>query len=81
MWPFRTKYKDDEIVSCAHSALEYETMLNATNLAVDSEKGIVTLSGKVRSVVDKNRATDAVHQGLVGANLKFDRIVDEIVIN
>lgn len=81
MWPFSKKFDDEQIAACAMSALEYETPLNAGNLDVDSEKGVVTLRGQVRSVVDKNRATDAVHQSLTGARLKFDHIVDEIVVN
>lgn len=81
MWPFKKKYDDNQIMACARSALEYEALLNATNLAIDSDKGVVKLTGKVGSLVDKNRATDAVHQGLTGARINFDRIVDDIVVN
>lgn len=80
MWPFTKKYDDSQIMACARSALEYETLLNATNLAVDSDRGVVKLTGKVNSMVDKSRATDAVHEGLTGARIDFDRIVDDIVV-
>ena len=80
--PFmKQKFDDDQIMMCAQSALEVETMLNATSLNVESEKGIVRLVGKVRSKIDKSRAATVVQHGLIGAQLKYDRIVDDIVVS
>ncbi|MEZ4709423.1 MAG: BON domain-containing protein [Caldilineaceae bacterium] len=80
-WPFSKKYDDSQIIACAESALEIESMIRSTDLAVTSENGVVMLSGKVRSRIDKSRATDVVLNSLTGASLKFERIVDNIVVN
>ncbi|MEZ4661298.1 MAG: BON domain-containing protein [Caldilineaceae bacterium] len=80
-WPFSKKYDDSQIIACAESALEIESMLQAKDLSVTSEKGVVMLNGKVRSRIDKSRATDVVLNSLTGASLKFERIVDNIVVN
>ncbi|MCB0084062.1 MAG: BON domain-containing protein [Caldilineaceae bacterium] len=80
-WPFSKKYDDSQIIACAESALEIESMIQSRDLAVTSEKGVVMLSGKVRSRIDKSRATDVVLNSLTGASLKFERIVDNIVVN
>ena len=79
--PFmKQKFDDDQIVLCAQSALEVETTLNASDVNIESDKGVVTLIGKVRSRIDKNRAAIAVQQSLIGAQLKYDRIIDDIVV-
>lgn len=80
-WPFTKKFDDSQIVACAESALEIESMIQSQNLAVTSENGVITLSGKVPSRIDKSRATDVVLNSLTGASLKFERIVDNIVVN
>lgn len=77
---FGKKYKDDEIVLCAENALELESMINATNLAVVSDKGIVKLEGKINTERDKSRAMDAVMYSLQGARLDFARIEDHVTI-
>lgn len=77
---FGKKYKDDEIVLCAENALELESMINASNLAVISDKGIVKLEGKATSERDKTRALDAVMTSLQGARLDFARIEDHVTV-
>lgn len=77
---FAKKYKDDEIVLCAENALELESMINASHLAVVSDKGIVKLEGKMKSDRDKSRAMDAVMNSLQGARLDFERIEDHVTV-
>ena len=79
-WIFGKKYKDDEITQCAESALELESMVDSANLAVFSQKGVVTLEGKARTERDKSRAMDAVLNSLQGSRLKFERVEDHISI-
>ncbi len=75
---FGKKYKDDEIMLCAENALELESMVDSSNLAVSSQKGIVTLQGRARTERDKSRAMDAVLNSLQGSRLKFERVEDQI---
>ena len=79
-WPFSKKFNDSEIIACAENALEIESMIQSKDLAVTSDHGVIMLSGKVRSRIDKSRATDVVLNSLTGASLKFERIVDNIVV-
>lgn len=77
---FGKKFKDDEITLCAENALELESMINASDLVVHSEKGIVTVEGNANSAREKSRALDAIINSLQGSRLNFERIEDHITV-
>jgi osmotically-inducible protein OsmY len=77
---FGAKYDDAQLDLRAVNALEEDPLVKTRSVAVTSKNGIVTLRGTVHSSLEKSRVRDVVQQGLENALLKYERIVDNIVI-
>lgn len=77
---FGPKYDDERLCLQGEHALAEDPILNAAHLDVSSEKGVVTLRGRAPTQVAKTRAEEAVRHAYDLAGLKYDRIVDEIVV-
>lgn len=77
---FGPKYDDQRLCQEGERALIEDPILNAAQLDVTSEDGVVTLRGRVPTQIAKSRAAEAVRNAYRLAGLKYDRIEDEIVV-
>ena len=75
---FGTKYKDEKLVVSAEHALIDEPTIDASFLTISSEKGVVTIGGKLKTALAKRHAVEAVERSFKRSNLKYDKIVDSI---
>ncbi len=78
---FGKKFKDEELIAAAENALSDEPTLNVSNLTVTSEKGIVTLGGQLSSTMAKRRAIEAVERAFQRKGLKYDKLIDDIMLS
>ncbi len=77
---FGTQYDDEKLAMEAERALVEDPILNAIELAVSSQDGVVTLSGTAMSETNRNRAVETVRQALNSAGLEYDKIADELSV-
>ena len=79
--PFLTKrFNDNELDQCVMTSLETDGLVDVTQLAVTSNNGIVTIQGRTRNVFEKKRVGNVAQQGLEASGLRFQQLVDQVVI-
>jgi osmotically-inducible protein OsmY len=77
---FRAKYDDEKLAAHAEKALSEEPTVDLTHIIIDSNKGVVTLSGRLNSAFARRNALAAVEKMFALRSLKYARIVDEIEV-
>ncbi len=78
---FGGKYNDEKLVSTVEQAIAVDPLLqDTTAITVASKKGVIELTGKVRSAREKDRTESVIRTTLSTANLKFDKIVNGILV-
>ena len=76
---FGGKYADDELMATAHQAITGDTHIHDPSpLLGSSKKGVVTLGGIVPKEQEKIRIEEVVRDALTKANLKHERLVNEL---
>ncbi|MCB0110586.1 MAG: hypothetical protein KDE53_31915 [Caldilineaceae bacterium] len=79
--PFLTKrFNDNALDQCVMVSLESDGLIDVTRLAIKSDNGVITIAGRTRNVFEKKRVGNVAQQGLDAAGLRFQQIVDRIVI-
>ncbi len=79
--PFFTRRFDDrELDQCVLTSLENDGLVDVSRLAVTSSNGIVTIQGQTRNIFEKKRAGNLAQQGLEASGLRFQQVVDNIVV-
>jgi hypothetical protein len=77
---FRAKYDDEKLAAHAEKALVEEPTVDVTHIIIDSNKGVVTVSGRLNSEFVRRNALAAIEKMFALRNLKYVRIVDEIQV-
>ncbi len=77
---FGTKYDDGELCDRAEQALVQDPVINSQGLEATSEDGVVRLTGRVTSDLEKQRAVRAVQDAFETAGLEYERIDDQIQV-
>lgn len=78
---FGASYADDQLVASATRAINSDTHTHdSSTLLVSSKKGVVTLGGIVSKEQDKERIEELVRKALTSANLKHDRLINELKV-
>jgi hypothetical protein len=73
------KFDDAKLVTTATKALAADPMISdPSTLVVTSEKGVITLTGPVHRVTDRDRIEGVVRSALNSTGLKFDRLINEL---
>ena len=79
--PFFTKrFQDEELDQCVLTSLESDGLVDVTRLDVRSNNGIVTIQGRTRNIFEKKRVGNIAHQGLEASGLRFQELVEDIVV-
>ncbi len=78
---FGGKYDDQQLIAAVEQAIENDPLLqDTTAITVASKKGVIELTGKVRSDREKERTESVIRTKLSTANLKFDQLVNKITL-
>jgi osmotically-inducible protein OsmY len=78
---FGAKYADDQLVASATKAINSDTHVHdPSTLLVSSKKGVVTLAGIVPKEQEKERIEGVVREAITNANLKHERLINELKI-
>jgi len=78
---FGGKYDDEKLVSTVEQAIAVDPLLqDTTAIIVTSKKGVIELTGKVHSAREKDRTESVIHTTLNTANLKFDQLVNHLIV-
>jgi len=78
---FGAKYADDQLVAAATRAINSDTHIHdPSTLLVSSKKGVVTLGGIVSKEQEKERIEAVVREAFTNANLKHERLINELKI-
>lgn len=82
MWiPFLPKrFHDNQLDQCVLTSLESDGLIDVSRLAVSSANGVVTIQGRTRNVFEKKRVGNIALHVLESSGLRFQQIVDQIVI-
>ena len=75
----KNKYKDEQIVSQAMTAITADPLISDPSaLVVTSKKGVITLSGIVYRVQEKDRIEGVVRNALTTVGLKHESFINEL---
>ena len=78
---FGSKYNDEQLVSAVEQAIADDPLLqDTTAIMVASKKGIIELTGKMRSDREKERTESVIRTKLNTTNLEFDQLVNHITV-
>lgn len=77
---FSKRFDDNELDECVITTLESDGLVDVTRLTVSSNNGIVTLQGQTRNIFEKKRAGNIAQQGLTASGLRFQQVIDNIVV-
>lgn len=79
--PFLTKrFNDSALDQCVINSLESDGLIDVTRIAVNSNNGVVTIEGRTRNVFEKKRVGNVAQLGLTSSGLRFQEIVDRVII-
>jgi osmotically-inducible protein OsmY len=75
----KNKYKDEQIVSQAMTAITADPLISDPSaLVVTSKKGVITLSGIVHRAQEKDRIEGVVRNALNTVGLKHESLINEL---
>jgi osmotically-inducible protein OsmY len=75
----RNRYKDEQIVSQAMTAITADPLISDPSaLVVTSKKGVITLSGIVHRAQEKDRIEGVVRNALTTVGLKHESFINEL---
>jgi osmotically-inducible protein OsmY len=78
---FGPKYNDDQLVFQAQTAVAEDPLIQAASeVAINSARGVITLTGKVHRSTERDRIEGVVRSALSATGTKFERIVNEIQV-
>lgn len=75
----RNRYKNEQIVSQAMTAITADPLISDPSaLVVTSKKGVITLSGIVHRAQEKDRIEGVVRNALTTVGLKHESFINEL---
>ncbi len=77
---FGRNYDDEQLCSRAEHAQAEDPLVSAARMGVVSDNGIVVLTGTVGTHREKDHAAEVVRHALEFAQLKYDRIENDIIV-
>ncbi|MCB0130594.1 MAG: hypothetical protein KDD78_07090 [Caldilineaceae bacterium] len=73
---FKPKFKDGELLLVAQEALDHESSVDARQLKLSCQDGVITLHGRLPSKVARQHAVTAITTAYERKHLRFDHIDD-----
>lgn len=78
---FGPQYNDEALISRAKSALENDPLISdPAAVVVTSEKGVVTLSGRVSRAQEVDRIEGVVRDAFTKAGVKHERLINDLKV-
>lgn len=78
---FGTKYNDEQLTAQASNAISEDPLLHAASeIIVESERGVITLNGTVARTSEKERVENVVRNALSATGIKYDQIINAVRI-
>lgn len=74
------RFDDEQIDRCVLTTLANDGLFDLSQLAVSTDHGVITIKGRTRNSFEKQRIGSITHAGLTAAGLRYQAIVDELVI-
>ena len=74
------KYDDKMLVLQAERILAGDPSIDHSSISVNSQKGIVTVSGNVRNEFEHNHVLEAIRRGYGKFNLRYEQIADRLAV-
>jgi osmotically-inducible protein OsmY len=73
------KYDDAKLVTQATKALAADPMItDPSTIVVTSQKGVITLTGPVQRIQERDRIEGVVRSALTAVGLKHERLINEL---
>jgi len=78
---FGAKFNDEQLAAQARNAVMADPLVSgASEVAIDSARGVITLSGTVARESERDRVEGAVRSALRTTGIKYDQIVNTLRI-
>ena len=77
---FTPRFNDEQIDHCVIATLANDGLFDMSQLSVTSHNGIITISGHTRNNFEKTRVGTVAQTGLTAAGVRFQEIVDQVVV-
>jgi hypothetical protein len=75
----RSRYDDGQLVAQATSAIVADPLISDPGgLVVTSQKGVITISGVVQKVQEKDRIEGVIRSAFTNMGLKHERIINDL---
>jgi len=74
------KYDDKLLVRQAERILASDPSIDHSSISVNSQKGVVTVSGNVRNEFEHNHVLEAIRRGYGKFDLQYGQITDRIMV-
>lgn len=79
--PFIAPHFDDEQLDrCVITTLTNDGLFDVSQLAVSTAHGVITIKGRTRNSFEKQRIGAITQASLTAAGLRYQAIVDELVV-
>lgn len=76
---FGPKYNDSQLLAQAQTAVAEDPLVSGVgDVMINSERGVITITGRVHRVSDKDRIEGAIRSALRATGTKFERIVNNL---
>lgn len=77
---FTPRFNDEQIDHCVMTTLANDGLFDISQLSVTSDNGIITIRGRTRNHFEKKRVGNLAYSGLTAAGVRFQEIVDQVVV-
>lgn len=77
---FTQRFNDEQIDHCVIATLANDGLFDMSQLSVTSHNGIITIRGRTRNNFEKTRVSTVAQIGLIAAGVRFQAIVDQVVV-
>lgn len=79
---FGPKYDDSQLLSHAQTAVAEDPLVSGVgNVMISSERGVITITGRVHRTSEKDRIEGAIRSALRATGIKYDRIVNDLKVD
>ncbi len=77
---FTQRFNDEQIDHCVIATLTNDGLFDMSQLSVTSYNGIITIRGRTRNHFEKTRVGTIAQSGLTAAGVRFQEIVDQVIV-
>ena len=77
---FTPRFNDEQIDHCVIATLANDGLFDMSQLSVTSHNGIITIRGRTRNHFEKTRVGNIAESGLIAARVRFQKIIDQVVV-